>query len=41
MNARAKVMIVTEMPTVLTLLALITARVGLATKGMGPFVQVL
>ena len=41
MNARAKTMTVTQMQTVSTLLAPITARVGLATKGMGPFVEVL
>ena len=41
MNARARTTIVTQMQTVSTLLAPITARVGLATKGMGPFVQVL
>ena len=35
MNARAKAMVVTQMQPVSTLLALITARVGQATKGMG------
>ena len=41
MNARARTTIVTQMQTVSTPLAPITARVGLATKGMGRFVQVL
>ena len=35
MNVRAKAMVVTQMQPVSTLLALITARVGQATKGMG------